>query len=63
VQRARATFTDFRTVAGDMFPFAGRYAFEGKPFFDERVISLVPNDPALDADSFVAPPWDELSAR
>ena len=59
--RLHATFTDFRAVGGYVFPFAGRYAFEGKPFFDERAISLVPNDPALDAESFAAPPADEPS--
>jgi hypothetical protein len=56
--RLRATFADFRTVAGYVFPFAGRYEFNGTALFDERVTRIVANDPALAPASFTAPPAD-----
>ncbi|UCE85629.1 MAG: hypothetical protein JSU66_15055 [Deltaproteobacteria bacterium] len=54
--RLRARFTDFRAVDGFVVPFATRYSLDGEPFFDERVVRFVPNDPALDAAGFERPP-------
>lgn len=36
-------------------PFAAAYTLNGQPFFDERVLSVVPDDPSLVPASFAAP--------
>jgi hypothetical protein len=55
--RLHARFADFRSVQGFVVPFATRYSLNDEPFFDERVVRFVPNDPTLAAASFErAPP-------
>jgi hypothetical protein len=50
-----AEFADFRSTGGYVLPFAGRYLLDGAPLFDERTLSIVPNDPALSPKSFQTP--------
>jgi len=52
-----ARYSAFREVGGFVLPYDARYTLGGDPLFEERIRRWVPNDPALDVESFRrAPP-------
>lgn len=47
-----ARFSDFRRAGRYTLPFAATCTLNGEPFFDERVLSVVPDDPSVGPASF-----------
>jgi hypothetical protein len=54
--RLAARFHDFRRVGRYTLPHAIDYTLDGERFAEERVLEIVPDDPALVADAFRGPP-------
>jgi hypothetical protein len=54
--RMRASYSEFGVADGFRLPYRGRYTLDAQPFFDEKVLRYVPNDPRLTAASFAGPP-------
>jgi hypothetical protein len=51
-----AAFAEFGPAGGYRLPYRGRYTLDARPFFDEKILRYVPNDPLLTASSFSGPP-------
>jgi hypothetical protein len=56
--RLAARFHDFRRSGRYTLPFAIDYTLDGRPFFEERIEELIPDDPALTAGAFAQPGLD-----
>jgi len=51
-----AAYSEFGVADGYRLPYRGRYTLDAQPFFDEKVVRYLPNDPRLTPESFRGPP-------